>query len=72
MLIFIFIYLAVPDLTCGTPGLQLWHVGSSSLIRDRTCAPCNGSMGSLPVDHLEVPLLLSFEATVGLLLGCRS
>ena len=36
-LFFIFIYLAAPGLSCGM------HVGSSSLIRDRTRAPCIGS-----------------------------
>ena len=39
------------DLHCGVVGslvavcgiFQLWHVGSSSLTRDRTWAPCTGS-----------------------------
>ena len=40
---YVFIYLAVPGLSCGMSDLQLWHVGSSSLIRDRTWATCIGS-----------------------------
>ena len=36
----LFISLAVPGLTCGVPGLWWQHVGSRSLTRDRTWAPC--------------------------------
>ena len=44
----IFIYLAVPAGSCDTLDIQalLWHVGSSSLIRDWTWAPCIGSTES--------------------------
>ena len=34
---------------------QLWHVGSSSLIRDRTCAPCIMSTESCPLGHQGSP-----------------
>ena len=30
---------------------QLWHMGSSSLTRDLTLAPCLGSAESQPLDH---------------------
>ena len=44
------ICLAVPGLRCGTQDLQspLRHVGSSSLTRGRTQAPCIGSMTIRP------------------------
>ena len=49
----IFRYLAMPGLHCSTRGLQLWrknsylrHVGSSSLTRGGTQAPCIRSMES--------------------------
>ena len=53
--LYIFIYLTVPDLSCGTqdPRSLLQYaeffslvVGSSSLTRDRTQAPCIGSLAS--------------------------
>ena len=59
--IYLFIYLAVPGLSCSTwdllcgmralsCGMQTlscsMHVGSSSLTRDRTRAPCIGTMDS--------------------------
>ena len=66
--IYLFI-LAVPGLSCGMQDLrcgvwasqlwhadsQLWHVGSSSLTRDRTWAPCIGSVESYPLDHQGSP-----------------
>ena len=39
----VFIYLAVPGFSCS---IWLRHVGSSSLIRDQTWAPCIGRMES--------------------------
>ena len=43
-----YIYLAALGLSCDTQDLQfsLWHVGSSSLTRDWTWAPCIGSRES--------------------------
>ena len=43
----------------GHAGFQLWHVGSSSLTRDRTQAPCIGSadVQSQPLDHRGSPLI---------------
>ena len=50
MLIFffflIFIYLSVPGFCCNMQALWLKHVGSSSLTRDRTWAPCIGNAES--------------------------
>ena len=45
---FLFIYLAVPGLSCGTWNLQslFQHAGSSSLTRDQTQATCIGSVES--------------------------
>ena len=31
---YLFIYLAVPGLSCGMQDLYVWHVGSSSLTRE--------------------------------------
>ena len=45
----IFIYLF------GHAGSWLWHVGSSSLTRDWTWAPCAGSTESEPLDHQDSP-----------------
>ena len=45
-----FMYLAVCDLQSS-----LWHVGSSSLTRDPTQAPCFGSTESQPLDHQRSP-----------------
>ena len=50
--IYLFIYLVAPDLSCGSGLLScdmrilscVMHVGSSSLTRDRTRAPCIGSV----------------------------
>ena len=44
----IFIYLAVA-------GLSLWHVGSSSLTRVGTSAPCIETAESQPLDHQGSP-----------------
>ena len=43
------------DLHCGTHDLWLWHMGSSSLTRDQTQAPCTGSPESQPLDHQGSP-----------------
>ena len=40
------IYLAALGLSCGMRNLNLRHVGSSSLTRDQTLAPCIGSAES--------------------------
>ena len=48
------------DLLCGMFSCGTWdlscgmHVGSSSPTRDRTRAPCIGSVASYPLDHQEV------------------
>ena len=42
-------------------GSSMWHMGPCSLSRDRTQAPCIGSMESYPPDHQgspSLPLLL--------------
>ena len=43
---FLFLNLAVLALSCSTWDLYSQHVGSSSLTRDRTQAPCTGSSES--------------------------
>lgn len=45
-LIFIFIYLAVPGLSCSMGESQLWHVRSSSPARDWTHVLCSRSTAS--------------------------
>ena len=50
-----FFFLAVSGRRCSTS--VAWHVGSSSLTRDQTQAPCNVSAESQPLDHGEVPFL---------------
>ena len=50
-----FIYLVVPGLCCSIRDLQLQHVGSSSLTRDRTWASCTRSMESQLLDHQGRP-----------------
>ena len=59
----IFISLTTPgprwgtqDLRCQVRDPQLRHVGSSSLTRDRTQAPCIGSSESQPLDHQGSPI----------------
>ena len=47
----IFIYLF------GCTGFKLQHVGSSSLTRDRSWAPCIGSADSQPLNHQGGPCL---------------
>ena len=56
--IHLLIYLAGPGLSCGMWDLQSsWqHVGSCSLTRDQTQAPCTGSVESQPLDHQGSPL----------------
>ena len=51
----IFIYLAAPDLSWGMRDLYLQRVGSSSLTRDRTRAPCTGGTDPEPLDHQGSP-----------------
>ena len=41
---YLFIYLAVMDISCGMQAVSC--IGSSSLTRDQTWAPCTGSMES--------------------------
>ena len=46
---YLFIYVAIPGLSCGMQGLfffKLWHVESSSLTRDRSPVPCTGRVDS--------------------------
>ena len=54
----IFIYLAAPVLSCSMWDLQSsrQHVTWSSLTRDGTRAPCNGSSESQPLGHQGSPL----------------
>ena len=50
-------FLAVPGFSCGMRTLSCgMHVGSSSLTRGRTWAPCTGSVESYPLDHQGSPL----------------
>ena len=51
------------DLSCGMQTLS-WsmHAGSSSLTRDRTWAPCTGSMESYPLDHQGKSLKLELSS----------
>ena len=53
-------YLAAPALSYGVWDLQLWHVRSSSLIRDQTLAPCTGEHGVLAIGPPGKTLLGSF------------
>ena len=59
--LFLFIYLAVPGLSCSThcrvQDLQLWHTGSSSQTRDRTLDPCTGSSETELLDNEGRPCL---------------
>ena len=64
LLFLIFIYLADPGLSCGMQVLlvetfKLLVVESSSLTRDQTQSPCLVSMRSQPLDHREIPVLVS-------------
>ena len=70
-----FIHLAVPGLSCGMRDLQLrhmnselQHVGSSSLSRDRTWAPCFGNVESQPLGQQGS---LGCHLLVGRLKDCR-
>ena len=57
---------AAPGLSCGMWNLRCsmrtlscsMHVGSSSLTRDRTLAPCIGSAKSYPLDHQGSPWIV--------------
>ena len=51
---YVFIYLAVPGLICGSE-LLAEACGSVSPTRDRTRAPCIGSTESYPLDHQGSP-----------------
>ena len=64
----VLIYLTMLSLSCSIfivesllpcSGSQLWHARSSFLTRDRTQAPCIGSMKSWPLDHQGSPLMLA-------------
>ena len=48
---YLFVYLVVPGLNCGM------HVGSSSLTRDQTQAPCTGIAESYPPRHQGSPIV---------------
>ena len=48
---FLLMFLAAVGLSCGTWYLYLQHLGSSSLTRDQTAAPCTGSMDHQPSPH---------------------
>ena len=52
-------------LSCGMRTLSCgMHVGSSSLIRDRTPAPCTGSAESYPLDHQGSPCVMFWIAHI--------
>ena len=62
ILLILFFFLASPGISCVTQDLSLRHansllqpVGSSSLIRDRSQAPCVGSVKSQPLGHQGCP-----------------
>ena len=58
VVIYLPIYLAVLGLKLryvGSLNPDLWHMGSSSLIRGQTWALCVGSAESLPLDHQGSP-----------------
>ena len=78
---YLFIYLlflAAPGLSCGTQDLRCgmrtiscgMHVGSSSPTRDRTQAPCIGSVESYPQDHQGSPLPIFKLGCLGFLFVC--
>ena len=47
--------MATSGLSCSMRTIKLWHVGSSSLTRDGTWAPCIRSKESYPLDHQGSP-----------------
>ena len=62
----------VSHLRCGLQGLQLrhansslWHVRSSSLIRDQNQAPCTGNIDSYHWTTREVSQIFSFQVIIG-------
>ena len=55
---YLFVYLAVPGLSYSMWNLWLQHVGSSSLTRDRTQAPCIGVWSLRHWTTREVPDLI--------------
>ena len=75
LLIFLFtqflslIYLVAPSLQLGHVNSQLQHVGSSSLIRNGTWAPCIGSSESQPLDTQGSPVITDSNATLQLSIG---
>ena len=53
-------------LSCGMRTLSCsMHVGSSSLARDKTRAPCTGSVESHPLPHQGSPQFSCFKKTRG-------
>ena len=55
---FFFFFLASQCLSCHTWDLQLQHMRSSSLTRDRTQTPCIGSTASEPLYHQWSPFCI--------------
>ena len=51
-------YLAMQGLSCSMQDLLVAVCGIYSLTRDRTQAPCIGSMESSPLDHQGSPLAM--------------
>ena len=67
LFIYLFIYLFMLTLSCSM------YVGSSSLTRDRTLAPCIGSMESYALDHQESPFCSFFIVLfIFFLLSCKN
>ena len=78
--IYLIFILAAPGLSCGMWDLLVaagsllscsmstlscgMHVGSSSLTRDRTWAPCTGSMESYPLDYQGSPWTSFFKRNI--------
>ena len=56
-------YLAAPGLRCSTQDLQLQHMGSNSLIGDRTWFPFIDSMEFQPLDHQGSPRKWDLECS---------
>ena len=63
-----FIYLLIYFLF-GCDGSYLWHVGSSSLMRDQTRAPCIGSTEFYSLDHQQSPNYTIFKLQRALLVA---
>ena len=73
---FIHIFMAVRGLSCSTRGLQspLWHVGSSSLIRNESWAPALGAWSLIRWTTREVPVdvFRPFSMKTALIGACPS